>query len=153
MADYPLEAALTVRESARERAEAALAQALRDERDARAKTKRAAERLEAHRAEDAARVRQPHDTVKSALELQREALHRARRREEEARLSDALARARRDESSARAAVEQAQRAVAQAAAEVEVVERHHDRWKRGEQERAERAADEELEDTASSRRS
>lgn len=154
MADYPLEAARTVRDHARERAEAALAEALRRARDAEATARAASERLEAFRRIEQARMAREQEklAVCSAAALQREGRYRARRRDEASGLRDALDRALEAEASARAEADRARRALAAASAGAEVLERHRDRWARDEKARGDRADDEARDDLAASRR-
>jgi hypothetical protein len=145
---YPLEAARTLRDAERERAESALAAVLEELRQAAARRVRAQERLAAFRREREERAASgdEHASSCTAAELRRAALFLERLRREEHRLAAAYERANEEWARAQDAVERARRRVAEAAARSEIVERHRERWQNDAVRAVERAADDELED-------
>lgn len=147
---YPLEAVRTVRGAERDWATEALAVALRELEQARARRDRAAERVRVFR--QAIQSRSVGERQCRAADLQAEARHRERSRAEEARLVDALAQRGAEVERAEAAAGQARAALARAEAGVQVVEKHRDGWVEDARRLAERRAEDERDDEAAARR-
>ncbi|MCB9593931.1 MAG: hypothetical protein H6719_14450 [Sandaracinaceae bacterium] len=144
---YPLEAARVVRAGARERAEQILARARRELEVAREVTIASRDALERFRAEASERrARASAPTTGAAL--LRERAYGERLSAEEARRVRELAGAHAEERRAARAVRDARRELGSAHAEEQVVNEHRERWDQRRRREAERAEEEELEETS-----
>lgn len=147
---YPLEAARTVRASAREAAERRLADAREALERAREAAASALDRLREMRSEEKARRARATDPS-TAAGLLREQRYRDAMADEERSLLGALAAARRGERSAVHTLEGAREALTGALVEEKVLDRHQERWARKALKKKEKAEEDELEDQNLSR--
>lgn len=154
-ADYPLEAARTLRGIAVIEAEATLAAAVAalGLAEGVVNTAAAAFRADASRAateEDERRSRE--EAPSSADELLRARRYRERRRQEGRVLEEKLREARAERDQAEAGAAAARRALAQVSADQEVLERHRGAFVKKERELREAREEDEAEDIAAARR-
>ncbi len=155
MKRYPLEAARTVRAHGVEQAEAELAVRTSALEEAKQALDEARGALRAH----LERVKQEKDALArgeeaggSAAELARGSAFLSRRRNEEEALGAAIRAAEKAVGDAQSKVDEARTTLAEAQAEKDVVERHHDRFRGDEKRERERRAEAEAEDLAQARR-
>ena len=142
---YPLEAARTVRASAREAAQRRLTDAEGRHRSAREATESARSRLaEARELERSRRTHAADPTTAAAL--LREQAYRDAMSARERSLEDALRRAVKTEKAAASEVVAARRALGGALVEEKVLEKHEGRWALNIAKKKEKATEEELDD-------
>lgn len=140
---YPLRAAQTVRAAQRAKAERALAEALRRQTAAAHGAREASERLAAFRREEA---RRSAPTPRTGAGLRRQQAWARRVAAREAALVEALREARTAERAAAAGARRAREALAAAAVDEKVIERHEERWTTRRDREVERAEQDELDD-------